>query len=61
MLARALGGKVTRATSGWDIGIQTINISTSTKTFANSKLPTRLKLIECHRDEVHFTFVKRLN
>nr|GEW77693.1 gamma-glutamyl peptidase 5-like [Tanacetum cinerariifolium] len=52
VLARALGGKVARATSGWDIGIRTINISTSTKTLANLKLPTRLKLIECHRDEV---------
>nr|XP_043628798.1 gamma-glutamyl peptidase 5-like [Erigeron canadensis] len=52
VLARALGGKVTRATSGWDIGIRNINLSTSTKTLANLKLPTRLSLIECHRDEV---------
>ncbi|XP_071736919.1 gamma-glutamyl peptidase 5-like [Rutidosis leptorrhynchoides] len=52
VLARALGGKVARATSGWDIGIRTINLSTSTNTLANLKLPSRLSLIECHRDEV---------
>ncbi|KAI3707929.1 hypothetical protein L2E82_36865 [Cichorium intybus] len=52
ILARALGGKVARATSGWDIGVRTINFSTSTKTFSKLKLPARLSLIECHRDEV---------
>lgn len=52
ILARSLGGKVVRATSGWDIGIRTISLFTSTKTFSNLKLPARLSLIECHRDEV---------
>ncbi|KAD4179335.1 hypothetical protein E3N88_27926 [Mikania micrantha] len=53
ILARALGGKVARAKSGWDIGIRTIHFSTSINTFANNvKLPARLSLIECHRDEV---------
>ncbi|KAL8195216.1 hypothetical protein R6Q57_025619 [Mikania cordata] len=53
ILARALGGKVARAKSGWDIGVRTIHFSTSINTFAdNMKLPARLSLIECHRDEV---------
>ncbi|XP_076958841.1 gamma-glutamyl peptidase 5-like [Bidens hawaiensis] len=52
ILARSLGGKVARATSGWDIGLRTINFSTSLKSLASLKLPARLSLIECHRDEV---------
>lgn len=53
ILARALGGKVARAVSGWDIGVQTINFSLSAKTFTNLGIPTTLSLIECHRDEVY--------
>ncbi|KAI3715882.1 hypothetical protein L6452_22871 [Arctium lappa] len=53
ILARALGGKVHRAVSGWDIGVRTINFSSSTTIFANLEIPTSLFLIECHRDEVH--------
>ncbi|KVH93395.1 gamma-glutamyl peptidase 5-like [Cynara cardunculus var. scolymus] len=53
ILARALGGKVARAVSGWDIGVRTINFSSSTTIFANLEMPTSLSLIECHRDEVH--------
>lgn len=53
ILARALGGKVARANSGWDIGVRIINFSSTTKIFANSKNPTTLSVIECHRDEVH--------
>ncbi|KAK1430298.1 hypothetical protein QVD17_12940 [Tagetes erecta] len=52
ILARSLGGKVVRATTGWDIGVRTIHFSTSIKTLSNLKLPARLSLIECHRDEV---------
>ncbi|KAJ0681857.1 putative glutamine amidotransferase [Helianthus annuus] len=53
ILARALGGKVGRALSGWDLGIRTINFSPSTKMFTRSEMPVALSLIECHRDEVH--------
>ncbi|GJY05120.1 gamma-glutamyl peptidase 5-like protein [Tanacetum coccineum] len=53
ILARALGGKVARAVSGWDIGVRTINFSLSAKTFTNLGIPTTLSLIECHRDEVY--------
>ncbi|KAK9077161.1 hypothetical protein SSX86_005497 [Deinandra increscens subsp. villosa] len=52
ILARSLGGKVARAATGWDIGVRTIHFSTSINTLANLKLPARLSLIECHRDEV---------
>ncbi|KAF5813993.1 putative glutamine amidotransferase [Helianthus annuus] len=52
ILARSLGGKVTRAASGWDIGVRTVHFSTSMKTSINLKLPARLSLIECHQDEV---------
>ncbi|KAM0061959.1 putative glutamine amidotransferase [Helianthus debilis subsp. tardiflorus] len=53
ILARALGGKVGRALSGWDIGVRTINFSPSTKMFTRLEMPVALSLIECHRDEVH--------
>ncbi|CAH1426138.1 unnamed protein product [Lactuca virosa] len=54
ILARALGGKVARAESGWDIGVRSINLSSSSmKIFSNLEMPTTLSVIECHRDEVH--------
>jgi len=53
ILGRALGGKVTRSTTGWDLGVRTITLSPSLR-FALSSLdlPSRLSIIECHRDEV---------
>ncbi|KAK6916201.1 Glutamine amidotransferase [Dillenia turbinata] len=52
VLARALGGKIGRAVSGWDIGITTINFSSSSKIFSSLQLPA-LSVIECHQDEVY--------
>lgn len=53
VLSRALGGKTGRAITGWDIGVTTINFSSSSsKLFSSLKIPTTLSIIECHRDEV---------
>ncbi|XP_057465230.1 gamma-glutamyl peptidase 5-like [Actinidia eriantha] len=52
ILGRALGGKVGRAITGWDIGIRTVHFSPSSKLFASLKMPKMLSVIECHQDEV---------
>ena len=52
ILGRALGGKTGRAGSGWDIGFRTVHLSSSSNFFSTLKLPARLSIIECHRDEV---------
>ncbi|GAB4838400.1 hypothetical protein Ancab_027935 [Ancistrocladus abbreviatus] len=53
ILGRALGGKTGRALSGWDIGVTTVHLSTSSpKLFSSLKIPTVLSIIECHRDEM---------
>ncbi|XP_028779696.1 gamma-glutamyl peptidase 5 [Neltuma alba] len=53
ILGRALGGKVTRSPTGWDIGVRTVTLSSSSSLALSSlKLPSRLSIIECHRDEV---------
>lgn len=53
ILSRALGGKTGRAVSGWDIGVTTIHLSSSSsKFFSSLEIPTTLPIIECHRDEV---------
>ncbi|XP_062178150.1 gamma-glutamyl peptidase 5-like [Alnus glutinosa] len=52
ILGRALGGKTGRNMSGWDIGVTTIHLSSSSKLFSSLKIPPTLSLIECHRDEV---------
>ncbi|XP_057978190.1 gamma-glutamyl peptidase 5-like [Malania oleifera] len=51
ILCRALGGKTGRATSGWDIGVTAVHVSSS-KLFSSMKIPARLSIFECHRDEV---------
>ncbi|XP_031126059.1 gamma-glutamyl peptidase 5-like [Ipomoea triloba] len=51
ILGRALGGKTGRATSGWDIGVTAVHISSS-KLFSSLNLPASLHVIECHRDEI---------
>ncbi|XP_022149138.1 gamma-glutamyl peptidase 5-like [Momordica charantia] len=53
ILGRALGGKTGRGKSGWDIGITTIHVSSSSKLFSSLKIPTALSVIECHRDEIY--------
>ncbi|KAK9666621.1 hypothetical protein RND81_14G198700 [Saponaria officinalis] len=53
ILGRSLGGKTGRATSGWDIGLRTINLSpSSSKMLSNLKIPSTLNIIECHQDEI---------
>lgn len=53
ILCRALGGKTGRAKRGWDIGLTTLRLATSPKLSSPSlKIPSRLPIIECHRDEV---------
>ncbi|KAL3538721.1 hypothetical protein ACH5RR_002087 [Cinchona calisaya] len=51
ILGRALGGKTGRAEAGWDIGITTVELSSS-KLFTSLKIPAFLSVIEAHRDEV---------
>lgn len=53
ILGRALGGKTGRASTGWDIGLRTVNFSSaSSKLFSAHKIPVTLNIIECHQDEV---------
>ncbi|KAL0335039.1 UNVERIFIED_CONTAM: Gamma-glutamyl peptidase 2 [Sesamum radiatum] len=51
ILGRALGGKVGRASAGWDIGITKVHLTPS-QIFTTLKMPTSLSVIECHRDEL---------
>ncbi|XP_047336252.1 gamma-glutamyl peptidase 5-like [Impatiens glandulifera] len=52
ILGRAIGGKVGRATSGWDIGVRSVHLSSdSSKLFSISRTTT-LSIIEFHQDEV---------
>ncbi|KAJ8572481.1 hypothetical protein K7X08_008992 [Anisodus acutangulus] len=57
ILGRSLGGIIERATTGWDIGVTTVNLSTS-KQFNALNLPAFLQVIECHRDEIRELPVK---
>ncbi|XAR72416.1 hypothetical protein NMG60_11019042 [Bertholletia excelsa] len=52
ILGRALGGKIGRSISGWDIGVRTLHLSPSSKLLASLKMPKLLSVIECHRDEL---------
>ncbi|KAL9284896.1 hypothetical protein ACSQ67_024720 [Phaseolus vulgaris] len=53
ILGRALGGKVTRSPTGWDIGVRTITLTPSLPfSLSSLDLPSRLSIIECHRDEI---------
>ncbi|KAL8541760.1 hypothetical protein ACS0TY_002860 [Phlomoides rotata] len=51
ILGRALGGKIGRASSGWDIGITKVHLLPS-HMFTSLNMPASLSVIECHRDEV---------
>ncbi|CAL0331459.1 unnamed protein product [Lupinus luteus] len=52
ILARALGGKVSRSPTGWDIGVRTITLSPSLPfPYSSLHLPSHLSIIECHRDQ----------
>ncbi|CAI8587882.1 unnamed protein product [Vicia faba] len=53
ILGRALEGKVTRSPTGWDLGVRKITLSSSLPSPLSSlQLPSRLSIIECHRDEI---------
>ncbi|KAM1790325.1 hypothetical protein TB2_033844 [Malus domestica] len=52
ILSRALGGKSGRAITGWDIGIRTVHLSSSSKALSTLKIPALLSIYEIHRDEV---------
>ncbi|KAK7363058.1 hypothetical protein VNO77_05188 [Canavalia gladiata] len=53
ILGRAIGGKVTRSPTGWDIGVRNITLSSFWPlSFSSLDLPSRLSIIECHRDEI---------
>ncbi|CAA0830998.1 Class I glutamine amidotransferase-like superfamily protein [Striga hermonthica] len=47
----ALGGRVERSKTGWDIGITKVNLKNS-RFPARLEMPSSLSIIECHRDEV---------
>ncbi|KAJ6355329.1 hypothetical protein OIU77_005837 [Salix suchowensis] len=56
VLCRALGGKVGKSYSGWDIGIRRVRIvkDLSACRFPGdlTEIPSSLSIIECHQDEV---------
>lgn len=58
MICRALGGKVGKAYSGWDLGIRKVKIAKESASFISSyqedldEIPASLSIIECHQDEV---------
>ncbi|QCD84191.1 GMP synthase [Vigna unguiculata] len=53
ILGRALGGKVTRSPTGWDIGVRTVTFSPSWAfSLSSLDLPPGLSIIKCHRDEI---------
>lgn len=59
VLCRALGGKVGRSPTGWDIGLREIKIDNEEYLSSqlnlenfNHEIPLSLTIIECHQDEV---------
>ncbi|KAK9055186.1 hypothetical protein SSX86_026268 [Deinandra increscens subsp. villosa] len=56
VLCRALGGKVGKSNSGWDIGLRKVNIvkdfSPCSFLETMAETPPALTIIECHQDEV---------
>ncbi|XP_047326208.1 gamma-glutamyl peptidase 3-like [Impatiens glandulifera] len=51
VLCRALGGKVGKSSSGWDIGVRKVKISCGSDDSMPMPLP-ELSIIECHQDEI---------
>ncbi|XP_022860135.1 gamma-glutamyl peptidase 5-like, partial [Olea europaea var. sylvestris] len=49
---RALGGKVGKAYSGWDIGIRKVRFTEEYINDSLNGIPPSLSIIECHKDEV---------
>ncbi|CAL8990910.1 unnamed protein product [Prunus brigantina] len=56
VLCRALGGKVGKACTGWDIGLRKVKIVKDLSPFSFfdglDEIPPALSIIECHQDEV---------
>ncbi|KAL2458220.1 Class I glutamine amidotransferase-like superfamily protein [Abeliophyllum distichum] len=57
VLCRALGGKVGKAYSGWDIGIRKVRFTENFSFYgfldgSFDEIPPTLSIIECHQDEV---------
>ncbi|KAG8372496.1 hypothetical protein BUALT_Bualt12G0072100 [Buddleja alternifolia] len=57
VLCRALGGKVAKSCTGWDIGVRKVNLTEDFYSYGFSsdglaEIPSSLSLIECHQDEV---------
>ena len=59
MICRALGGKVGKSYSGWDLGIRKVKIVNDLNIPFNysfledlDEIPSSLSIIECHQDEV---------
>ncbi|KGN65255.1 gamma-glutamyl peptidase 5 [Cucumis sativus] len=55
VLCRALGGKVGKAETGWDIGVRKVEIIGSSEWESvkeMEEIPRSLFIIECHQDEV---------
>ncbi|GLJ11980.1 hypothetical protein SUGI_0181410 [Cryptomeria japonica] len=55
ILCRALGGKVSRSSAGWDVGTTKIHFNSSIRTkeyLSGMKIPTTLYLNEFHQDKV---------
>ncbi|XP_075514528.1 gamma-glutamyl peptidase 5-like [Primulina tabacum] len=56
VLCRALGGKVAKSSSGWDIGVREVSFTQDFYSYSFSdgldEMPRNLSIIECHQDEV---------
>lgn len=56
VLCRALGGKVAKSKSGWDIGVREVSFTRDFYSHAFSdgldEIPRNLSIIKCHQDEV---------
>ncbi|KAK6156666.1 hypothetical protein DH2020_010914 [Rehmannia glutinosa] len=60
VLCRALGGKVAKSYSGWDIGVRKVRLSEDFYSYGllsdddgqDEIIPPTLSIIECHQDEV---------
>lgn len=60
VLCRALGGKVAKSFSGWDIGVRKVRFTEEFYSYGyglldggeEEEIPPSLSIIECHQDEV---------
>ncbi|KAL8477007.1 hypothetical protein ACS0TY_029347 [Phlomoides rotata] len=53
VLCRALGGKVAKSYSGWDIGVRKVSLTEEFHACGSyHEIPPALSIIECHQDEV---------